>query len=198
MGESINDQPNDNGSNSTLKALYNRLKAKWMVKYGTTRFQPHHMNDVPVEAWDAFKVTSGNIIVDSFAKTHLLPLSPPNIITNTQAMVASVQNSSKGINWIAEDTVAPIQLKVTRTNDPMVIIRAKGSTQQPLRNILLRAAAYDTLRKRTFLPLQETKRETMMIHQQKKVKLGDEDANTRININSTSGIYLTAAKVAKM
>ena len=79
-----------------------------MVKYGTTRFQPHHMNAVLAEAWDAFKVASGNIIVDSFAKTHLLPLIPPNIITNTQAMVASVQTSSKGINWIAEDTVAPI------------------------------------------------------------------------------------------
>ena len=37
----------------------------------------------------------------------------------------------------------------------------------------------------------------MMIHHQKKVKLGDEDANTRINLNSTSGIYLTAAKVAQ-
>ena len=119
VGESINDQPNDNGSNSTLKALYNLSKANWMVKYGTTRFQPHHMNDVPVEAWDAFKVTSGNIIVDSFTKTHLLPLSPSNILTNTQAMVASVQTSSKGINWIAEDTVAPILLEVTRTNEPM-------------------------------------------------------------------------------
>ena len=100
-GDSINNQPNDNGPNSTLKALYNRSKAKWMVKYGTTRFQPHHMNAVLVEAWDAFKVASGNIIVDSFAKTHILPLIPPNIITNTQAMVASVQTSSKGINWIA-------------------------------------------------------------------------------------------------
>ena len=37
----------------------------------------------------------------------------------------------------------------------------------------------------------------MMIHQQKKVKLADEDANTRSNLNSTSGIYLTAAKVAQ-
>ena len=36
-----------------------------------------------------------------------------------------------------------------------------------------------------------------MIDQQKKVKLGDEDANTRINLNSTSGIYLTAAKAAQ-
>ena len=51
--------------------------------YGTTRFQPHHMNDVLVESWDSFKVSSGNIIVDSFAKTHLLTLSPTNIITNT-------------------------------------------------------------------------------------------------------------------
>ena len=37
----------------------------------------------------------------------------------------------------------------------------------------------------------------MTIHQQKKVKLADEDANTRINLNSTSGIYLTSAKVAQ-
>ena len=36
-----------------------------------------------------------------------------------------------------------------------------------------------------------------MIHQQKKVNLGDEDANTRINLDSTSGIYITAAKVAQ-
>ena len=119
-GDSINDQPNNNGPNSTLKALYNRSKAKCMVKYGTTRFQPHQMNAVLVESWDAFKVVSGNIIVDSFAITHILPLSPPNIITDTQAMVASVQTSSKGINWIAEDTVAPILLEVTRTNVPMV------------------------------------------------------------------------------
>ena len=36
-----------------------------------------------------------------------------------------------------------------------------------------------------------------MIHQHKKVKLVDEDANTRNNPNSTSGIYLTASKVAQ-
>ena len=116
-----------------------------MLKYGTTRFQPHHMKSVLVETWEAFTVSSGNIIRDSVAKTHIPPLTPPNMITNTQACVASIQTSSKGINQIAEDTLAPIQLQVTRTNDPMVIIRAKGSTQQPSRNILLRAAAYDTV-----------------------------------------------------
>ena len=80
------------------------------------------------------------------------------MITNTQAYVASVQNSSKGINWIAEYTLAPIQLQVTRINEPMVIIRANGGTQQPSRNILLRAEAYNTVRKKTVLPLQDMKR----------------------------------------
>ena len=144
-GDSINDQPNDNRPNSKLKSLYNILKAKWMLKYGTTRFQPHHMKSVLVEAWEDFTVSYGNIIRDSFAKNHLRPLSPPNMITNTQACVASVQTPSKGINQISEDTLAPIKLQVTRTNNPMVIIRATGSTQQPSRNILLRAAAYDTV-----------------------------------------------------
>ena len=37
----------------------------------------------------------------------------------------------------------------------------------------------------------------MIIHQQKKVNLGDEDANTRIKLNSTSEVYLTAAKAAQ-
>ena len=48
VGDSINDQPNDNRTNSKLKSLYNILKAKWMLKYGTTRFQPHHMNYILV------------------------------------------------------------------------------------------------------------------------------------------------------
>ena len=142
-----------------------------MLKYGTTRFQPHHMNSVLVETWEAFTVSAGNIIRDSFAKTHLLPLSPPNMITNTQACVASLQSSSKGIKQISEDSLAHIQLQVTRTNYPMLIIRVKVSIQQPSRNILLWATAYDTVQKRTVLPLQEMNRENMMILKQKKVKL---------------------------
>ena len=50
-GDSINDQSDDNGPNSKLNDLYNNSKAKWMLKYGNTRFQPHHMNSVLVETW---------------------------------------------------------------------------------------------------------------------------------------------------
>ena len=49
VGDSINDQPNYNGPNSKLKALYNILKSKYILKYGTTRLQPHRMNSFLVE-----------------------------------------------------------------------------------------------------------------------------------------------------
>ena len=48
VGDSINDQPNEKRPNSKLKALYNISKSKWILKYGTTRFQHHHMKSVLV------------------------------------------------------------------------------------------------------------------------------------------------------
>ena len=98
----------------------------------TTRFQLHHMNSVLVEAWEAFKVSYVNIIVDNFAKSHLLPLSPPHMITNTQACVASVQTFSKGINHIAEDTLAPIKLQVTRTDETFRLYQSTKHTHTHL------------------------------------------------------------------
>ena len=97
-----------------------------MLKYGNTRFQPHHMNSVLVEMWEAFKLSSGNITRYSFYKNHLLPLIPPNMITNIQACVAFIQTSSKVFDHIAEDTLAPIKLLIKSTNNPIVIIRSKG------------------------------------------------------------------------
>ena len=86
---------------------------------------------------------------------------------------------------------------MTRTNEPMVIIRAKGSTRQLPRKCFFGGAAYNTVQKQTVLTFQEMKRETMMIIKKNKVKLANEDANTRRNPNSTSGIYLTDIKVAQ-
>ena len=94
----------------------------------------------------------------AFAKTHLLPLSPPNMIKIIQACVASIKTYSKGINQIAEYTLAPNKLLTTKTNDHMVILREKVSTRKPSRNIILRAVVYDIVRYKTVLPLQDTKR----------------------------------------
>ena len=48
-----------------------------MMKYEMTKFSPHHMNYVLVEAWDFFNMSAGNIIRDRFAKNFYLPSSLP-------------------------------------------------------------------------------------------------------------------------
>ena len=77
-GDSINGDTNENRLNSKLKALYNVLKAKWVLKHSTTRFQHYHMNSVFFELWESFTVSAGNIIRYIFAKTHLPPSSLPS------------------------------------------------------------------------------------------------------------------------
>ena len=78
------------------------------------------------------------------------PPSPPNITTNIQTCAASIQvyyvANAGEINNILCETVAPIQLQVIRTDDPMVVLQSKG-TQQSSRNMFLGAAAYDAVKK---------------------------------------------------
>ena len=38
VGDSVNDQPNDNESGDKLKSLYNEVNFLWVLKYGTTIF----------------------------------------------------------------------------------------------------------------------------------------------------------------
>ena len=77
----------------------------------------------------------------------------------------------------------------------MVVLQEKG-TQQSLRNVILRAAAYDAARKRTVIPIQDMNKECMAILNQKKVIFVNDETSMR-KPDSSSGIYLTAAKVAQ-
>ena len=61
-GNSINNQTKDNEPNAKLESLYNVTKSAWMLKYGMKKFLTHHMNYALMEAWDSFKVSSGNSI----------------------------------------------------------------------------------------------------------------------------------------
>ena len=90
-GNSINDQTNYNIPNAKLKSLHNEVKYYWIMKYGTTKMLPHHMKSILVVAWDAFNMSAGKFIRDSFEKTKLHPLSPPNLTMNTQTCSASEQ-----------------------------------------------------------------------------------------------------------
>ena len=76
---------------------------------------PHHMKSILVEAWDDFKVSSVKVIRDSFLKTKLPPLRPPNLTKNTQACASYTQVSSgnkpEERNEISCRTVSPIEVQ---------------------------------------------------------------------------------------
>ena len=76
-GDSFNDQPNDNGPNAKLKSCYSVANSALILKYGTAKFHPHHMNYVLVEAYYSFKISAGKIIRDRCAKTKLPPSDLP-------------------------------------------------------------------------------------------------------------------------
>ena len=44
------------------------MESAWMLNYGTKKFLPHQMNSILVEAWDKFKVSTGNLIRERFVK----------------------------------------------------------------------------------------------------------------------------------
>ena len=52
--------------------------------------------------------------------------------------------------------------------DPMVILRAKGVSS---RNLLIRAAAYDTVQQRTILPIKEMKAADMETRKRRIVRM---------------------------
>ena len=58
------------------------------------------------------------------------------------------------------------------TTEPMVILREKGRSS---RNLLIRAAAYDTFQQRTILPIQEMKADAMEMRKRRMVRMPNRD-----------------------
>ena len=68
--------------------------------------------------------------------------------------------------------MAYLAVDAIRTTDPMVILRAHG---RPSRNLLIRAAAYDTVQQRTILPIQEMKAAEMEMRKRRIVRMPNRD-----------------------
>ena len=87
-------------------------------------------------------------------------------------------------------------MEEVRTTEPMIILREKGRCISS-RNLLIREAAYVTVRNLTVLPLhkiktveREMKRQSMLCINNTPV----EDNVFRLNLYSSSGIYKTSVK----
>ena len=73
--------------------MYGHERMKWMINHGTLNFTPSHMNDVLVETWEAFKLSSDTTAQEDFNKTHLLHFLLPDKYTNHQYFLAATQTS---------------------------------------------------------------------------------------------------------
>ena len=95
LWDSINDHPNYNVPNANHRYNFNNANPTLILKYGTTKMLPHHMNSILVEAWDALKVSARNIIREIFLKKDLLPLSPTGLTMNNHTYSVSFQVSPR-------------------------------------------------------------------------------------------------------
>ena len=68
--------------------------------------------------------------------------------------------------------VSPVAFDVIRTTDPMVVLRAQVI---PSRNLIILAAAYDTIQQRTILPIQESKADETEMRKRRMVRMPNRD-----------------------
>ena len=99
----------------------------WQRQYGTRKFTNAHINAELVKTWRYFRLSSATIIINAFKKKNIVPLTPPDEDTNTQACLAAAQTPKgekiKEIKVIARASIAPEDVVVIRTTGPMVVFR---------------------------------------------------------------------------
>ena len=74
------------------------------------------------------------------------------------------------IGHVSKTIIEPIEMKEVRKTDPLVILREKGRGRSS-RNLLIRAAAYDTLGTQTVLPLHQIKTAEREMKRQRMVRI---------------------------
>ena len=90
-------------------------------------------------------------------------------------------------------------MESVRKIDPMVILMDKGRCRSSW-NLLIRAAAYDTVSTWTVLPLHQIKTVDREMKRQRMVRINNnpvEENGCRMNPDTSSGIYMTSVKEAQ-
>ena len=201
-GDSEKDQPNDNGPNACVKSCYNDAKSDWDEKFATTSYTVPHMNGVLTDMWNRYVIRSAPVIKKAFAVTKIHPLRPPTADNEqaSHAFTASLQCASgkkaMELEHIGRQALAPINLSISLTVEPTVIMHARQCSS---RNLVIRAAAYDIVRASLVVPVQEMKRITHEHAAAKNIKIGSSEVQqeTRMNPDSSRGLYVTAELRAK-
>jgi hypothetical protein len=198
-GDSEKDQPNDNGPNCSIKGCYNDAKAEYDEKWVTVmQYAPAQMNMVLTQMWRRFLIKAAPVIISAFSKTKICPLLPPSDDQQyaAHACTASLQCASGKkaveLELMRQEVMAPVQVKMTRTSEECVILRAKCETS---RNLVIRSVCFDIVNRTMVVPVQELKAVLQEQTKAKETKLGSlsVDTQSRENPDTSRGLYVTAA-----
>ena len=66
--------------------------------------------------------------------------------------------------------MAPVAVDDIRKTDPMVVLRAKGTSS---RNLIIRAVSYGTVQQRKIIPIQEMKAADMEMRKRRMVRMSN-------------------------
>ena len=78
VGDSGNDQSNNNGPKLKLKGICWQEIINWQRHHGTLKFKNTHMDAILVDIWIYFQLSSTHVISNAFRGTNIAPLTPPD------------------------------------------------------------------------------------------------------------------------
>lgn len=196
------DQPNDNGPNSALKACYDSKYDDWLHQFDGVPYNGAFFNSVFVPAWRDWKAKASASIAQAFSMCGLWPLNEKaanythgsELASKFKRQVdappapsgqpdAAAQGSSTSPKHLSGQFLRP------RRGDECTLLRAKAAA--PERSILIRAAAHQYFQSSTIVPAQELQE---VLQEQRKAKKNKVDASRDpdkqlANPSTRAGLY---------
>ena len=199
-------QPNDNGPNSALKALYDLHYDDWLHQYDGIPYNGAFFNTVFVPAWRGWKVKASGAISRAFEKCGIWPLNEDatNYVHGNDQLSAkfggstsrSAQHSSGETPTSSSlvDSEAPSEVGFLRSwkGNEFTLLRAKAAA--PERSLLIRSAAHDYFKTSTVVPAQHL--QGILIEQElaKKKRIDSSASRAQLgNPGARSGLYASEA-----
>jgi hypothetical protein len=110
--DSINDQPNDNGPNASLREKYNVRYNQWRASHPCVPYDTVFFNEVFTLAWDDFVKHPGTpaLVIKAFRKTRIFPLV--DVLDESTVETETDKRNAKMASLFATDDLDKATLRI--------------------------------------------------------------------------------------
>ena len=200
------DQPNDNGPNSVLKACYDARFDDWLHQYDGVPFNGAFFNAVFVPAWRDWKAKASGAIARAFSDCGLWPLNEcaPNYLHGNEQLSAKFSTTTLASSHLHADNASSATAPESESPNPSAFLRPRQGNEYTLlrakvgapdRSILIRSAAHEYFRSSNVVPAQHLQE---VLREQQSAKKNRVDpsafrAQSLNNPSTSSGLYVSDA-----